>query len=295
MAFSSVPPATPVPDNNGFHAAQGASVVFGAEPRGTALDTTYPLPAEQTLANAIPCPALGALPTPWSTQNPQAFSVNGQVSTFDNGGTSSPLAEGAYDLHYFSVDCDSFEELVYPPTLDIHTGTPGPNVASFKTAPFNIDTTKPTVNSITLNPPGGYYAQNSAGVTATVSCSDPSSPTVANFFSGIAVCGSQTFSGNLPTVTTTPIPLSTSTLGTQTFTANAVDAAGNSYNLQRDVSGCRIDRCPRRHGQQPPGQTRDEHDLLHFGREPGAEYGQRSHAHGHFAAGNCFRKFRVRC
>ena len=33
VAFSSVPPATPVPDNNSFHAAQGASVVFGAEPR----------------------------------------------------------------------------------------------------------------------------------------------------------------------------------------------------------------------------------------------------------------------
>jgi uncharacterized repeat protein (TIGR01451 family) len=235
VAFSSVPPATPGTDNNSFHAAQGASVVFGAEPRGVALDTTYPLPAEQTVANGMPCPALGALPTPWSTQNPQTFSVNGQVSTFDNGGTSSPLAEGAYDLHYFSVDCDSFEELVYPPSIDITPGAPQRNVASFKTAPFNIDTTRPTVNSITLNPPGGYYAQNSA-VTATVSCSDPSSQTIPGFFSGIAACGSQTFSGNLPTVTTSAIPLSTATLGTQTFTANAVDAAGNSSATTSSVT-----------------------------------------------------------
>ena len=227
VSFNSLPPATPAPDDNNFHAAQGASVVFGAEPRGTILDTTYPLPAEQSLANPIQCPALGALPTPWSTQIPQAFSVNGTVNSYNDNGTSNQLAEGAYDLHYFSMDCDSFEELVYPATLDIHPGPPGPNVVKFKTVPFNIDTTKPTVDSITLSPPGGYYAQNSVA-TATVSCTDPSSTQVANFFSGIATCASQTFTGNLPTVTTTPIPLSTSTIGTQTFTANAVDAAGNS-------------------------------------------------------------------
>jgi uncharacterized repeat protein (TIGR01451 family) len=148
------------------------------------------------------------------------------VNSYNNNGASTQLAEGAYDLHYFSVDCDAAEELVYPATLNIHSGPPGPNVVKFKTVPFNIDTTKPNVDSITLNPPGGYYAQNSVA-TATVSCSDPTSLTVANFFSGIASCASQPFS-NLPTVTTTPIPLSTSTIGTQTFTANAMDAAGNS-------------------------------------------------------------------
>ncbi len=226
-SFTSMPPQTPIPDSNTFHAAQGASVVVGAEPRGTLLDTTYPLPGEQTLSNSVPCPALGALPTPWSTQNPQTFGVNGSITTYDNKGTASPLAEGAYDAHYFSVDCDAFEELVYPASLNVSPGTPGPNVASFKTVPFNIDTTKPSVDSITLSA-GGYYAQNSTIATATVSCTDPSSPTVANFFSGIASCGSQTFSGNQQTVTTTPISLNTSAIGTQTFTASAIDVAGNS-------------------------------------------------------------------
>jgi uncharacterized repeat protein (TIGR01451 family) len=225
-AFTSVPPATPVPDPNNFHAAQGASIVFGAEPRGALLDTTFPLPGEQTLNNTIPCPALGASPTPWSTEVPQTFGVNGQISTFDKNGTAVALVEGAYDAHYFSVDCDAFEELVFPAQLNINPGTPGPNVASFKTAPFNIDTTKPVVNSITLNPAGGYYAQF-APVTATVSCTDPSSPTVANFFSGIAACGPQAFGGNTQSVTTTPVMVSTSTLGTQTFTASTTDAAGN--------------------------------------------------------------------
>lgn len=226
-SFTSQPPAAPVPDNNNFHAAQGASIVFGAEPRGAILDTTYPLPAEQTFNNIIPCPALGQAPTPWSTQNPQPFSASGMITNFDNNGTVSPLVEGAYDAHYFSVDCDAFEELVYPAQLDVHPGTPGPNVASFKTVPFNIDTTIPAVTSVSLNPAGGYYAQNSA-LTATVSCNDPSSPTVTNFFSGIAKCGPQSFSGNQQTVTTAPIPLSTSTLGSHTFTATAVDVAGNT-------------------------------------------------------------------
>jgi len=234
-SFSSVPPATPNPDTNNFHAAQGASIVFGAEPHGVLLDTTYPLPGEQTLNNPVPCPALGVSPaTPWSTQNAQPFSANGSITTYDNNGTAVPLTEGAYDAHYFSVDCDAFEELVFPLTLDVSPGTPGPNVASFKTVPFNIDTTKPLINSITLNPPGGYYQQNAAGVTATVSCTDPTSPTVANFFSGIAQCGmmgsAQTFPGNQQTVTTTPIALSTATVGTQTFNAIATDVAGNTVS-----------------------------------------------------------------
>jgi uncharacterized repeat protein (TIGR01451 family) len=227
-AFNSVPPSIPQPDTNNFHAAQGASVVFGAEPRGVVLDTTYPVPGEQTLSNSIACPALGPAPTPWSTQIPVPFSVNGQITTFDNNGSATPLVEGAYDAHYFAVDCDAFEELVYPPTLDITpTNTPGPNVASFKTVPFNIDTTKPAVSSITLNAPGGYYAQNSA-LSATVSCNDPSSLTVTNFFSGIASCGPQTFSGNHQSVTTSAISLSTATVGSKTFSATAVDVAGNS-------------------------------------------------------------------
>ncbi|HUO24454.1 MAG TPA: hypothetical protein VMU61_02235 [Candidatus Aquilonibacter sp.] len=227
-SFTSMPPATPNPDPNNFHAAQGAFVVVGAEPHGTVLDTTYPLPGEQSLNNSTPCPALGTPPaTPWSTQNPQTFSVNGFITNYDNNGTAAPLAEGAYDAHYFSVDCDSFEELVYPQTLDITPGTPGPNVASFKTVPFNIDTTKPNTPSISLSSPGGFYAQSSA-LTAMVTCTDPSSPTVPNFFSGIAVCGPQNFGGNQQTVVTTPIPLDTSTVGTHTFMASATDAAGNS-------------------------------------------------------------------
>jgi uncharacterized repeat protein (TIGR01451 family) len=231
-SFTSTPPPTPNPNTNNFVAAQGASVVFGAEPRGQLLDTTFPLPGEQTVNNLVPCPTLAVAPAnPWSTQNAQAFGVSGMISTYDNNGTASPLTEGAYDAHYFSVDCDAFEELVYPPTLNVTPGTPGANEATFKTVPFNIDTTKPMVSSITLNTPGGYYAQGTSP-TVTVTCTDPSSPSVANFYSGVAQCGAvgspQRFSGNLQSVTTNPITLNTSVLGTQSFAAAATDVAGNS-------------------------------------------------------------------
>ena len=55
-SFTSMPPAKPIPDNNSFHARTGRSVVLGAEPRGTLLDTTFPLPGEQTLNNSIRVP-----------------------------------------------------------------------------------------------------------------------------------------------------------------------------------------------------------------------------------------------
>jgi len=241
VSFNSAPPLTPVPNLNNFQAAQGASVVVGAELRSLdPLDTTYPLPGEQTLLNSNPCPALGASPaTPWSTQVSAPFTVNGSIFNYISSITpgtattppvvnTAPLTDGAYNAHFYSVDCDAFEELVYPPSISVAPGPATTNVATFKTVPFNVDTTPPAVTSITLSQPSGYVAQG-APLTATVVCTDPTSHTV---FSGIGQCGSQgspqAFVGNQQTVSTTPISLSTSTLGTNTFTAIAQDVAGNS-------------------------------------------------------------------
>ena len=229
VSFSAAPPAPPLPPN--FQAAQGSYVVFGAElPSLDPLDTTYPLPGEQSLFNTVPCQAP---PTLWSAQNPQLFSVSGSITNYDNGTANPvPLTEGSYSAHYFSVDCDAFEELTYPVPLNVQPGPTGAtNQATFKVVPFNIDLTAPTVTSITLNPSGGSYPVNSS-VTATVVCTDPAG-TISPVFSGIAQCGQQGspqgFSGNQQTATTTPIQLNTSTVGPQSFTAVAVDAAGNSY------------------------------------------------------------------
>ncbi|GEM_PF-2695490 len=228
-AFTSNPPPTPNPDTNNFHAAQGASVVVGAEPHGTALDTTYPLPGEQTLNNAISCPALGVPPqTPWSTQNPQTFSVNGTITNYDNNGTAVALVEGQYDAHYFSVDCDAFEELVYPTSLNFQPGPPGGNVATFKTQPFNVDLTAPTVSYL-LNP--GSSVPYASTLTASVTCTDPVSNGVA---SGISNCGGQaTTPQSYPPLTTTPtvtvtVTLPTNAVGSQAYPLPAaLDQAGN--------------------------------------------------------------------
>jgi uncharacterized repeat protein (TIGR01451 family) len=151
--------------------------------------------------------------------------VSGLITTFDNGTTTpAPLIEGAYDAHYFSVDCDDFEELVYPGSLNVMPGAPGSNVVSFKTVPFNIDLTAPSVGPITLNPPGGFYAQNSS-VTASFTCTDPISNGVA---SGIATCGPNSGYGGLNPVMVSGAKVPTNVLGSQTFTATAADVAGNS-------------------------------------------------------------------
>jgi hypothetical protein len=246
-SFTSTPPPTPNPDPNGFHAAQGASVVVGAEPHGTILDTTYPLPAEQTLTtlNGTPipqCPALGVPPaTPWSTQNPQTFSVNGTITSYDNNGTASPLTEGAYDAHYFSVDCDAFEELVFPATLSVVPGTPGTNVASFKIQPFNIDLTPPIISNVVLNP--GSSVPYGSTLTAAITCVDSVSNGVA---SGVSNCGGQaTVPQSYPPLTTTPtvtvnVPLPTNVLGQQNYAVpGPVDQAGNlgsGTNIQYTVT-----------------------------------------------------------
>ena len=185
---------------------------MGVESLGATPDTTFPVTGDQTFTNPIPCPS--AWPEPGTV--PPSFTAGGNVTV---------PGEGYYEVHYFSTACDNQEELKFP--ANIAAASPN-NVATFKTAPFSVDLTSPTLPSITLNPPGGYIAQY-ASLNATVACFDPSS---SGLFSGIAYCGSQltpqAFNGNQQSVTTTPITLSTATLGTNTFAAIAKDAAGNS-------------------------------------------------------------------
>ena len=212
VSFTSSPPAAPPTPNNNWVASPNQAITWGWENLGQTPDPTFPIPGDQTVTNPTACPSTWPAP---GTTPPNATA----------SGTVTVPGEGAFEVHFFSTACDAQEELLFTPQTSQTT-----NWAAFKTAPFNVDTTSPMVSSITLNASGGYYAQNSSA-TATVVCTDPSSPTVPNFFSGIAQCGQkgspQLFTGNQQTVTTTPIPLSTATLGTQTFTAIAQDVAGN--------------------------------------------------------------------
>ena len=218
VSFTTVPPTNPLANpTNQWVPAPNQSITWGEENLGATPDTTFPVTGDQTVTNPAPCPS--AWPT-WTGTTPPppppSFSASGNVSV---------SGEGRYEVHYFSTACDNQEELLFPTSI---TTAPTTNVATFKTAPFNVDLTKPTA-AIALS--SGTYAQNSSPApTATVTCTDPSG-SVPGLFSGIAGCGSQSlpqsFTGNLQTVTATPT-LSTSTLGTNTFTAIAIDAAGNS-------------------------------------------------------------------
>jgi uncharacterized repeat protein (TIGR01451 family) len=215
VSFTTSPP-TPLNPTNNWVAAPNQSITFGVESLGATPDTTFPVAGDQTFTNPVDCPS--AWPTPGSAPPP----------SFTAGGNVTVSGEGYYEVHYFSTACDNQEELKFP--ASISAASPN-NVATFKTAPFSVDLTLPNPPSITLSPPGGYIAQF-ASLNATVACFDPSSSAVQGLFSGIAYCGSQltpqAFSGNQQSQTTTQIPLSTGTLGTNTFTAIAKDAAGNS-------------------------------------------------------------------
>jgi uncharacterized repeat protein (TIGR01451 family) len=212
VSFTTNPPS-PANPTNGWVAAPNKSVTLGAENLGATPDTTFPVAGDQTFRNPVACPSAW----PASGTVPPSFTGTGNVTV---------SGEGNYEVHYFSTGCDNQEELMFPSNINAASTK---NLATFKTAPFSVDTTAPTV-TVTLNPPSGYIAQN-APLTAVVMCSDPSSATVSSLFSGLSECGSQSapqmFSGQ-QTETLSPIPLSTSTLGTNSFTAIAKDVAGNT-------------------------------------------------------------------
>jgi uncharacterized repeat protein (TIGR01451 family) len=225
VLFPTNPPATPNPDPGNFHAAQGLGVSFGAVARGVKLDPTFSFPSEQTALNlSQTCPTS----TDWTQQQPEAFTATGVLSQFDKDGTATDLAEGPYDLLFAPLDCDENLGLQYPASISL-TAAPNPiNLATWNKAPFNVDTTSPTV-SVTLSATGSITINSP--LTASVTCMDPSSLTVSNFFSGIGKCGSlgspQTFSGNPQTEIVNNIPVPTNVAGPQTFTALAQDVAGN--------------------------------------------------------------------
>jgi uncharacterized repeat protein (TIGR01451 family) len=213
VSFISSPPAAPSPNPNNFVAAPNQSITWGWEGLGQTPDPTFPVLGDQIVVNSTACPSN------WPTVG--TIPPNATAS-----GTVTVPSEGQFEVHFFSTACDAQDELRF--TVQTNPNT---NWGAFKTAPFNVDTTKPVVSSVALNPPGGFYAQN-ASATATVTCTDPSSTNSVppNYFSGIAQCGQQgspQMFANPQTITTTPIALNTATLGTQMFTAIAQDAAGN--------------------------------------------------------------------
>jgi uncharacterized repeat protein (TIGR01451 family) len=163
-----------------------------------------------------------------------------------NGGSTPTilnLAEGPFTLLYAALDCDEFLSLKYPGQLNLTTNGTSGDLASWNTAPFNVDLTNPNVGPITLNPPapGNYYVQHAA-VTASMNCTDPlGTSTLGAPASGIASCGGTLvtpLNGTGPGSFTTSASVPTGTTGLQSFNfaSGATDVAGNSSGAPAAVS-----------------------------------------------------------
>jgi hypothetical protein len=219
VSFTTSPPTPPAAPNNNWVAAPNQSITWGVEPLGATPDPTFPVSGEKTDTNPTRCPS------EWTSASAAPVTYTNEPVAFTGG-------EGLYEVHYFSTACDNQEELVFTSSTD-----PTKNWAAFKTAPFNVDLTPPTVSTPVMSPGpvNGAYLPGQLGVTATVTCVDPVSNGVA---SGLVKCGKDSVSpSSTPPATSqasftssgnpVTIPSSPSALGLQTFTLTAKDQAGN--------------------------------------------------------------------
>jgi uncharacterized repeat protein (TIGR01451 family) len=205
--FASTPPS--IPSQTSFVAAPIQSLSYGISLASAVPQPPAPVAGDTLLLN-IACPAPGA-------SNPPAATVF-QPPT-------QPLSvsqDGQYLMHYFARDCAGTQELKFSQDSNQSWST------SFYTYPVNVDTVAPAVSSgPTLSPApstnGGVANSYVLGqtVTATYSCTDDRS--------GIVTCGTSTYSPGSTILNTGNLTsaVNTSTAGPQTFTVNAVDAAGN--------------------------------------------------------------------
>jgi uncharacterized repeat protein (TIGR01451 family) len=203
--FTSTPPSLA---QNNFVAAPIQSLSYGISSASAVPSPPAPIPGDTLLSNAA-CPKPGV-------KNPPPASV------FQPPSQSVTLADGQYLVHYFAQDCAGTQELKFTQDSSQSWST------SFYTYPINVDTVIPAVASgPTLSPApstnGGVANSYLLGqkVMATYSCTDDRS--------GIVTCGTSTYAPGTDVLNTGNITslVPTSTPGPQTFTVNAVDAAGN--------------------------------------------------------------------
>jgi len=228
-------------DCNGWVASPNKSITWGYEAVGATPDTTFPVTVprrDTTVLNTAmnppiaPCTNSATWPI-FGTVPPTATTPSQQISGLTPGVT--------YEIHFFSTACDNQEELAFPLTS---AGAPlNQNLATFKTASFEVDTQAPTITNLALI--GGTGINNNAfapgaTVTASFTCNDN--------LSGLAKCGNALPAVQQPGVQTgqpvttarvgpTAGPLNQAvnnftvtapkTAGQQTLTVYATDLAGN--------------------------------------------------------------------
>ncbi len=209
VIFVSQPPnliGTNLPGANTFVPSPIRSITYGVSPSDSVPTPGSPIPTDVQLLNPADCSATTA-GTPGATVAP-VFAPDAQTLTFPS--------DGRYLLHYYAQDCAGTEELKFSQDVTKSWTT------SFYTYSINVDTVAPSVSSIVLTPSPSAQGTYQVGqmVTASYACTDATS--------GVVRCGHDSFrpAGTLDTGTLTTT-VNTSSAGTQTFTVEATDAAGN--------------------------------------------------------------------
>ena len=205
--FTVTPPTATV---NNFVAAPIQSLSYGVSDPSHVPPPDPPVTTDTLLTNPVSCPAPGSSnPPPAAVYTPPAQQLS--------------LSDGQYVIHYQAQDCAGTEELKF-------TNSGGSWSTSFYSFPLNVDTVAPQVaTGPTLSPapttiggiPNAYLA--GTAVTAKYSCTDERS--------GVVKCGTQTYApGTTLNTGVISSPVNTLAPGSQTFTVNAVDAAGNTVS-----------------------------------------------------------------
>jgi hypothetical protein len=213
--FTGNPPQLPALNTNNMTDPPVARITYGVDnlPADTPNlhPTDLPIAGDTVIPNPLACPA-----TLTNMQQPSFGPNPVTLGSFADGST--------HQLHYFTTDCATTEELKFTQNSAGNWST------TFNTLTINVDLTAPTIAGPTLSTPNPATPTT---ITATYTCGDAGS--------GIAMCGSQNphLSAGPPIVgpsTLTVTDTLSNTVGPHSFSVMATDVAGNTTTSSTTVN-----------------------------------------------------------
>jgi hypothetical protein len=217
------------PEGNMFTPAPPYSLTYGIAAASVPIpDTTYPVPGDTTNYNTGVVSGYGILPGPTPTYTPICPSIQSIPTSFLTPATFPSLANGIYNLHYFTTACDYSEGLLFNPTAN-QLSNPTANWASFPVLPFGVDTTAPSLSCVQSPALAVYNSWYNSNVTQTCTASDA--------ISGIATLNS---------VAQSLTPNSTNNPGYTAFVGTVMQGPTNlpSYTVSTTVPSLGVGSCP---------------------------------------------------